>query len=54
VYFLSDINEITIKNAFSHSLITSLEILFVITGVISIAIILLNYVNLKKERKLEI
>ena len=54
VYFLADINEITIKNAFSHSLTSSLEILLIITGVISIAIVLLNYVNLKKERKLEI
>ena len=54
VYFLSDINEITIKNAFSHSLTTSLEMLLLITGVISIAIILLNFVNLKKEKRLEI
>lgn len=54
VYFLADINEITIKNAFSHSLTSSLEILLIITGVISVAIVLLNYVNLKKERKLEI
>lgn len=54
VYFIADINEITVKNAFSHSLASSLEILLIITGVISVAIVLLNYVNLKKERKLEI
>lgn len=54
VYFLADINEITIKNAFSHSLTNSLEILLVVTGVISIAMIILNYVSLKKEKKLEI
>ena len=54
VYFLADINEITIKNAFSHSLTSSLEILLVITGVISIAMIILNYVSLKKEKKLEV
>jgi hypothetical protein len=53
VYFLADINQISIKNAFSHSLTSSLELLLIITGVISIAIILLNYVNLKKERKIE-
>jgi len=53
VYFLADINEITIKNAFSHSLTNSLEILFIITGVISIAMLFLNYVNLKKEKRLE-
>jgi hypothetical protein len=53
-YFLADINEITIKNAFSHSLTNSLEILIVITGIISIAMLILNYVNLKKEKNLEI
>jgi hypothetical protein len=52
-YFLADINEITIKNAFSHSLTNSLEILIVITGIISIAMLILNYVNLKKEKNLE-
>ena len=54
VYFLADINEITIKSAFSHSLIDSLEILFVITGIVSIAMLVLNYVDLKKEKRLEI
>lgn len=54
VYFLADINEISIKDAFSHSLTTSLEILLIITGVISIAMIILNYVSLKKEKRLEI
>jgi hypothetical protein len=54
VYFLADINEITIKNAFSHSLTNSLEILLIITGVLSITMLILNYMNLKKERKLEV
>lgn len=50
VYFLADINEISIKNAFSHSLTNSLEILLIITGIISIAILVLNFVNLKKQK----
>ncbi len=54
VYFLADINDITIKSAFSHSLTSSLEILFIITGVISIAMLTLNYVNLRKEKRLEV
>lgn len=54
VYFLADINEITIKNAFSHSLTNSLEILLIITGVLSITMLILNYMNLKRERKLEV
>ena len=53
-YFLADINEITIKNAFSHSLTNSLEILLIITGIISIAMLILNYVDLKKEKRLQI
>lgn len=53
VNFLAEINEITVKNAFSHSLTNSLEILFVMTGVLSIVLIIVNYLNLKKEKKLE-
>src|SRR3990172_8276901 len=54
VNFLAEINEITVKNAFSHSLTNSLEILFVMTGILSIVLIIVNYLNLKKEKKLEI
>jgi membrane protease YdiL (CAAX protease family) len=54
VFFLADINEITIKNAFSHSLTNSLEILLIITGILSITMLILNYIDLKKEKKLEI
>ena len=54
VYMIADINEISIQSAFTHSLTTTLEILFIITGIISIALILLNYVTLKKQKRLEI
>jgi hypothetical protein len=54
VYLIADINEFSIQNAFSHSLTHTMEILFVITGVISIAMMIINYVKLKKEKKLEI
>lgn len=53
-YFLADINEITIKNAFTHPLTNSLELLLIITGIISIAILILNYLNHYKEKRLEI
>ena len=53
-YFIADINEISIKDAFSHSLINSLEILFIITGIISIAMLVLNYVDVKKEKNLQL
>ena len=54
VYLIADINEITIQGAFSNPLTNTIEILFVVTGIFSAAIILLKYVNYKKEKKLEI
>ena len=54
VYLIADINEFSIQNAFSNSLIHTMEILFIITGVIAITMMIINYVNLKKEKKLEI
>ena len=44
----------SIQNAFSQSLTHTMEILFIITGAITIAMMIINYVNLKKEKKLEI
>ena len=54
VYLIADINEFSIQNAFSNSLIHTMEILFMITGAIAITMMIINYVNLKKEKKLEI
>jgi len=52
--FLSQINEITIEEAFSHPLINTMEILFLISGAFSISVLLINYFNSKKEQKLKI
>ena len=52
--FVSQINEITIETAFSHSLINTMEIIFLILGAFSISILLINYFNSKKEQKLKI
>jgi len=54
VYLIADINEFSIQNAFSQSLIHTMEILFLITGTITIVMMIINHVNLKKEKKLEI
>ena len=48
-YIISDINQISIHNAFSHSLLAMIEIILVVTGIISIAILVLNYVYSKKH-----
>ncbi|HXV67184.1 MAG TPA: CPBP family intramembrane glutamic endopeptidase [Nitrosopumilaceae archaeon] len=54
VNFLAEINDITVKNAFSHSLTNSLEILFVMSGILSLALIIVNYLNVKNKKPLEI
>jgi len=52
--FISQINLISIEDAFSHSLMSSLEILFVISGILSISILTITRFYSKKESKLEI
>lgn len=52
--FISQINEIAIDVAFSHSLLNTMEILFFISGAFSILAILLDYFISKKEQKLKI
>jgi len=54
VYFISDMNDISISDAFSHSLTGTLETLFVVTGLFSIAVLITNYIYSKKEKQLEI
>jgi len=52
--FISHLNFISIKDAFSHSLMLSLEILFLITGVLSIFILIVSRFYSKKVSNLEI
>jgi len=47
--FLSQLNQISIDDAFSHSLMSSLEILFLISGVLSLGVMLLNKFYSKKN-----
>jgi len=49
-YFVSSVNEIPVSAAFSHSLLETIEILFVITGVISIFMLLMEH----RQKKLEV
>lgn len=48
-YLVSVVNEVRFSDSFSHSLIQTIEVLFVITGVLSISIMALRY----REKKLE-
>lgn len=54
VFLISYTNDISVQSAFSHSFMASLEILFVVTGIISLAIMLSNYLGSKKEEKLKV
>ncbi|MGY5148662.1 MAG: CPBP family glutamic-type intramembrane protease [Candidatus Nitrosopumilus sp. bin_68KS] len=52
--FISQLNFITIEEAFSYPLMTSLEILLLISGAVSVSILFVNRFYTKKEYSLEI
>jgi len=52
--FISQLNYISIEDAFSHSLMSSLELLFLVTGVLSICILFVRKFYSKKVYDLEI
>ena len=49
VFAVSEINNISVENAISHTMINTLEIILVVTGIISIAIIIMNFINSKNQ-----
>ncbi|BDQ31260.1 hypothetical protein NZNM25_02620 [Nitrosopumilus zosterae] len=52
--FISQLNFISVEEAFSHSLMSSLEMLLLISGIISTSILFVNRFHSKKESALEI
>ena len=48
-YIVADINQISIGDAFSHSLLNTLELMLIVTGIISVVVLVLNYVYSKKH-----
>ena len=52
--FISQINQITIEDAFSQPMLNTMELLFFISGIFSVSILLINYFNSKRESKLKI
>ena len=48
-YIVADINQIPVEAAFTNSLLSTLEIMLIVTGVISIAVLVLNYIFSKKH-----
>ena len=54
VTFISQINLISVEDAFSHSLMSSLEILFLISGVLSVCILFVHRFLSKRDNVLEV
>ena len=52
--FVSQINQIALDAAFYHPLISTMEIIFLISGIISATILILNYFYSDVKTKLEI
>ena len=48
-YVVAEINQISIVDAFSHSLLSTLELILIITGIISVAVLVVNYAHSKKH-----
>lgn len=52
--FISQINQITVEDAFSQPLIDTMELLFFISGIFSVSILLINHFKSKRESKLRV
>ena len=48
-FIVADVNQISINDAFLHSLLNTLELMLVVTGLISITVLVVNYVYSKKH-----
>lgn len=54
VNFISQVSLISVEAAFSHSLVHTMEIIFLVSGVLSSCILILSYFNSRKKPSLEI
>ena len=52
--FIAQINLISIEDAFSHSLMSSLEILLLLSGVFSVSVLIISKIYSRRESNLEI
>jgi len=49
VFFMSDINQTSIINEFSNPFLNTLEVLLLVTGVLAMSMLILNYIKSKRE-----
>ena len=52
IFFISDLNQVSIQNAVSNSMIGTLEIILIATGVLSIVMVFMNYFHTKNQKEL--
>jgi hypothetical protein len=53
-HFISQISLISVEQAFSHSLINTMEIIFVLSGGLSVCVLFLNYFYSKRKESLQV
>ena len=54
IFFVSDLNQISIQNAIFHSMIGVFELILVTAGTVSLIMILLNYFYVKNQKELSV
>ena len=54
IFFISDLNQISIQNAILHSMVGVFELILVTAGSISLVMILLNYFYIKNQKELSV
>lgn len=54
VNFISQVSLISVQEAFTHSLVNTMEIIFIIAGILSVAVLAANRYYTKKETSLEV
>ena len=52
--FISQINAITIESAFSHSLMSTIELLLLLSGIASLSMLFIQKLFSKKENSLQV
>ena len=48
-YIIADINQISVENVFTNSFLNTLEFMLIVTGIVSVIVLVLNYIFSKKR-----
>ena len=53
VYFVVYVNDISVQEAFSHSLLNTLELIFLVSGAVSLVFLIINHFSSKQKENLD-